>query len=341
MNKKTIILLSSIALVLIAYFLLNRNISNTLTGDDKNFAYSNTTKIDKIFITNKSSKEYVTLKKTDEKNWVVNDKYKASNSQIELLLETMRKLKVKKPVGKAELEPVIKNMSLNGTKVEVYENGKISKVFYVGGNTYDELGTYFYMENAKEPYVCHIPGFVGFLNTRFFTNLNAWRSKVIFDHTPEQIKTIDVNWTEQPQNSYTIDNQSSSPSMSANGKVYSNPNQINLNLLRSYLALWENLCYEGFPIDLNPKIIDSIANKTNPILVITLTDKNNQKTTMQVHRKGLKKDSYQQMDNMGNPLDFEMENFYAFINGNKTEIVQIQDFVFGKVMKVNKDFQIK
>jgi hypothetical protein len=60
--------------------------------------------------------------------------------------------------------------------------------------------------------------------------------------------------------------------------------------------------------------------------------------TLTVHRKGLKADSYKQTDDEGNPMAFEMENYYAFIDDNKTEIVQIQDFVFGKVLKQLSDF---
>jgi hypothetical protein len=48
-----------------------------------------------------------------------------------------------------------------------------------------------------------------------------------------------------------------------------------------------------------------------------------------------------QFDRQGNPLEYDIENFYAFINNNNKEVVQIQDYVFGKVMKTNRDFLIK
>ena len=337
MKKKSIYLLLSILIIIAAFLVLhNKNIS-TLSSNEKNFGFKNTNFIDKIFITNKANKEFVTLTKTEAKEWRVNDKYEANWSQIDIILQTLRTIQVKKPVSNAELETVNKNLSISGTKVEIHENGRISKTFYVGGNTGDEMGTYFYMENAKEPYICNIPGFNGYLSTRFFTNLNAWRSKNIFKCKSENISSIKINWLDNSEFSFEINNMEKLPQLIANSKVLENNSVINTNKLKAYLNCWENLSYEGFPIDLNPQIIDSIA-KSKPMLIISLIDKNDKTTTLSIHRKGIKNNSLQKYDDKGNPLEFELEKFYAFVNNNKTEIVQIQDFVFGKVMKVKNDF---
>ncbi len=340
MNKKTIILLSAIAGIILLFLLLNRDNTSTLNAGDKDFTCKNTDNIDKIFITNTSSKEHVTLTRLAKNDWVLNDKFKASEVQIDILLETMRKLQVKKPVAKEELDNVIKQMIIKGTKVELYENGKILKVFYVGGNTSDDMGTYFYMDKAKEPYICHIPGFNGFLSTRFVTNLNAWRSKNVFKSTEDEIAEIKIDWIEKPGESFVIDCNAKEPVMIVGGKTLKNNSQVNLNKVKSYLKCWENLSYEGFPIDLNPRKIDSIAH-TKPLMMMRLTDKAGKSTLLTIHRKGLKEDSYMRTDEQGNPMEFEMENFYAFINDNKTEIVQIQDYVFGKVMKQASEFLLE
>jgi hypothetical protein len=340
MNKKTIILLSALAIVIISYFLLNRNISNTITGNDRNFEFSSTDKIDKVFLSNKASKKFVTLTKQDEKNWLVNGKFKVSMTQIELLFSTLKNLRVKRPVSKNEKNTVVKDMALNATKVEIYENGKISKVFYVGQNTQNEMATYFFMEGGKEPYVCYIPGDDSYLNARFFTDVVAWRSKNIFSSKAEDIQKIAVDWIDTPERSFVIDNSQKEPVLMSGGKTFKNNVEVNLNKLRSYLNLWENLSFEGFPISLDAHQIDSVS-KTRPFLVMQLTDKKGKTTKLTVHRKSLKKDSRIQTDMEGNPLEFEMEKYYAFINDNNKEIVQIQDYVFGKVMKYRTDFMLK
>ena len=339
MNKKTIILLSAIALVVAMFFILNKDNTQTLNTNERDFGFKSTDKIDKIFITNIQNKEYALLTKVGKDEWRLNDKFDASTSQIEAMLETMRKIQVKKPVAKDVVDNVIKQMVIRGTKVEFYEAGKLSKVFYVGGNTPDDLGTYFYMENAKEPFVCHVPGFNGFLSGNFYTSLEAWRSKVVFKTKEEDIAKIDVKWFDQPNASFQLDNSGAAPVLVSANKTYKNNEEVNLNKIKSYLKCWEFLCYEGFPIDLDAHKIDSIAH-TKPIVILTLTDKKGKVKTLTVHRKGLKADSYKQTDDEGNPMAFEMENYYAFIDDNKTEIVQIQDFVFGKVLKQLSDFYI-
>ncbi len=340
MNKKTIILITVLALVIGLYFFLNRNITNTLAGNERNFEFASTDKIDKVFLSNRGTKKYVTLTKQGDKSWIANDTFKVNTAQIDLLFSTLKKMRVKRPVSKEEKDRVVKNMAFNATKVEIYENGKLSKVFYVGGNTQDEMGSYFYMEGGKEPYVCHIPGLNAYLNSRFFTDLVAWRSKSIFSSKEEEIKTIEINWTEQPEKSFTIHNEQKEPMLVLQNKTYKNNEEVNLNKIKSYLKLWENLSFEGFPIDLDAHKIDSIAH-TKPILTIRLTDKKNQVTTLAIHKKGIKPDSDIQFDQQGNPLEFDIETFYAFINGNKKEVVQIQDYIFGKVMKYNTDFLLK
>ncbi len=337
MNKKTIILLSALVVVLGLYFFLNRNISKTLTGSDTDFDFKSTQNIDKVFISSRQTKKFVTLTKQDDSSWLVDDKYKVNPVQIDLLFTTFRKMKVKRPVSKDEKNAVVKEMALHATKVEIYEKGKLSKVFYVGHNTPDELATYFFMENGKEPYVLHIPGQNAYLNSRFFTDIVAWRSKTVFSSREEDIKTIEINWTEQPERSFIINNEQKEPVIMTGAKVYKNNTEANLNKIKSYLKLWENLSFEGFPINLDARQIDSIAH-TKPFLIIKLTDKKNKVTSLALHRKGVTPDTDMQFDQMGNPLQFDVEHFYAFINGNTKEIVMLQDFVFGKIMKFNNDF---
>ncbi len=339
MNRKTLILLVALIAIVGIYFLLNRNIANTLTGSDRDFDFKSTAKIDKVFISSRATKKYVTLTKQADSGWLVNDQFKVNPVQIDLLFSTLRKMRVKRPVSRHEKNTVVKDMTLNATKVEIYESGKVSKVFYVGQNTQDEMGTYFYMENGKEPYVCHIPGQNAYLNSRFFTDVVAWRSKNIFNTKEEQIKTIELQWTE-PGKSFIINNEQKEPVLISENRTYQNNTEANLNKIRSYLKLWENLSFEGFPIDLDAHDIDSIS-RTQPLLIISLTDKNNKVTRLTIHKKGIKEDSNIKFDQEGNPLQFEIENFYAFINDNKKEVVQIQDFVFGKVMKYNTDFLLK
>lgn len=340
MNKKTIFLLGTLIAVVAIFFLLKRNNGNTLTGNDHDFGFKSTEKIDKIFISNKLTGKYVILSKLDSTTWLLNDTFNVNIHQINSLMDVFKKLQIKRPVSKKEINFVKKDIAVNGTKVEIYENGSISKVYYVGTNTPDEMGTYFLMDKAEEPYVCHIPGFNGYIGAKYHYQPVAWRSKDIFRSKDTEIKMLKVEWTAQPENSFQINCEGKEPILTSNNKLFVNNKDINLNNLKSYLKLWENLSFEGFPIDLDAHKIDSIS-KTQAILNLVLTDKKGKTTKLRIHKKGIKPDSNIQMDNEGNPLQFDIENFYAFINDNNKEVVQIQDFVFGKVMKTTADFILK
>lgn len=340
MKKKTLLLLIAILTIVTLFFVLNRDNSNTLSGDAREFNFKSTDKIDKIFISNKKTGNYVILKKQDSIHWTVNDSFPAEIEKIKILFEGLRNVRVKRPVSKNEISTVRKDIATMGTKVEIYENGSISKVFYIGGNGIGELGSYYLMENAEEPFLCHIPGFNGYPGSRFFDQTIAWRSKKIFGIQPESIATVSINWNGDPLASFTIDNLAKDPVLKNGTKTFINGQEANLNLIKTYLKFWDNLSYEGFPIDLNAHQIDSIS-RTPVLFSISLSDKSGNITTLDVHKKGIKMDSPQQTDDEGNPLQFEQENYYAFINGNKREIVQIQDYVFGKVMKKTQDFLLK
>ena len=340
MNKKTIFLLSAILAVILVFFLLKRNNCNTLTGNDHDFSFKSTDKIDKIFIANKLTGKYVILTKQDSTHWILNDTFNVNIHQIISLLDVFKKLQIKRPVSNKEINIVKKDIAVSGTKVEIYENGSLSKVYYVGTNTHDEMGTYFLMDKAEEPYVCHIPGFNGYIGAKYHYQPVAWRSKDIFRSKDSEIKNLNVEWYGAPQNSFTINCDGSEPTFSSNNKLFANNKDINLNNVKSYLKLWENLSFEGFPIDLDVNKIDSIS-KTIPLLTLRLTDKKGKITILRIHKKGIKPDSNIQMDQEGNPLQFDIENFYAFINDNNKEVVQIQDFIFGKVMKTTSDFILK
>jgi|SRR5690606_19132266 len=340
MNKKTLLLIIALIAVLAAYFLLDKKAHDTFSSSENEFAITDTEDIDQIFLSNKETGEFVLLKKIDSTTWTLHDSLPVNYNQIKLLFETFRKIRVKRPVTKEEKDLVMKDIAHRGTKVEIYEGGnKPSMVYYVGRNGLQDLGSFFYMENAKEPYLIEIPGFNGYPGERYHTEDVAWRSKSIFKSKDKEIESIQVTWIGEPESSFTIDNKGQDPVLISQGKTFKNNQEVNLNHIKTYLKLWSNLSFEGFPIDLNPHKIDSIS-KTQPILVLELKRKDGKVKKLSIHKKGIKRDSNIQFADDGTPLEFDIETFYAFIDNRTYEVVQIQDFVFGKVMKKTNAFKL-
>ena len=172
MNKNLIIAIVIILLAAVAgYLYYNQQPKNTVEAEQA-FFMENTDAVTKVFLVDKAGKK-VLLEKVDGV-WMVNGKYKAFKAKINMLMETLRRIRVDYPVTDRMYNNVIKELATTSVKVEIYENNNStpSKVYFVGGETLDGLGTPMIMEIngkvASKPYVVHIPGFTGNVNPRYF-----------------------------------------------------------------------------------------------------------------------------------------------------------------------------
>ncbi len=78
-------------------------------------------------------------------------------------------------------------------KVEIFQNGKIAKTWYVGNATQDHLGTYMLLKDAEkgkspEPFIMFLPNMYGSLQARFSTNPLDYVCSEIFTYDPLKIK---------------------------------------------------------------------------------------------------------------------------------------------------------
>lgn len=144
MKRNRFIILLTIILAIISIVLIVNNTKSTIKAD---FTVEDVSNITKIFMSDKLN-NMVTLKKIDDQNWILNDKYPARNDGIDMLLETFSQMRVREPVSIAGRNNVIKWLAASSTKVEIYQqkyrinlfdkikffpHEKLTKVFYVGG----------------------------------------------------------------------------------------------------------------------------------------------------------------------------------------------------------------
>ena len=176
-SRNTLLLLVFLLLAgFAAYYFLNKNGSkSTLDSEETAFAIADTASVDKIFISTKSGKSNTLTRKAGN-HWVLNDHYEARKDMVNMLLETMKRMEVKRPADKLSRNNAIRDIAALGRKVEVYQKGELAKTFYVGQTTDEHMGTYFIMEGSEDPYVLHMPGFNGFITSRFDIEEAKWRS---------------------------------------------------------------------------------------------------------------------------------------------------------------------
>lgn len=195
---------------------------------------------------------YLTLEKVDGK-WIVrNESYSFpadTNSVNQLLFWAMPKLQVKCPVADAAKENVIKDITLNGTKV-IFSNGNNPvHTLFVGFATPTQDATYMYFPDTERPCEITVPGFIGYLTPYFNTNIQLWRSVFLIDVNSQEITSLKVTYPTAPEQSFQI-TQKQNQLQLLNHQLQ--PIPANRSLIAGYLELSKTLAREaGEPAAIN------------------------------------------------------------------------------------------
>ena len=326
-NNKFLIITLLALLAIAAYYFVSKS-SGTLSGELKDFAIEDTASIDKIFISDYTG-EKVTLTRGDN-YWVVDGTHKARQQSVEVLMTTFSRIAVKSPVAKSAMNNIIKDIATKTIKVEIYQGkDKPNKVYYIGGPTQDQMGTYMVLENDGEkssvPFIMHIPGFSGYLSTRFFANPLQWRDAAIFTYQPEEIKSIEVTYHEKPEESFKIEKNLNTINL-IDGQTAQPIQKFDTNKVIQYLGLFEKIYYEMIVLDeVKPEKQDSVR-KTSPFFTIKLTDVYGKSTKItSLHMRNYK----QTLDDKGGLYPYDVDRMYAILNDDI--LIYIQFYTFDKI----------
>ena len=274
--------------------------------DRRDFTINNIEQIDYIEIKNKTPKSVFLSKKNGK--WFLNNGFPVNKEAIGYLLETMRDMQIKRPVAVKEKENILQRMSIQRTKVSFFSNQKNIKTIYVGGNTQDQLGTYMILDNSSEPYVLSIPGFNGYLSSRFSCEENTWKEKVIFNINKDDIENIKINYRDTI-NSFQIHSKDS--------------------VSDQYFSNFKKVSCEKFLKNTQDFNIEEIK-KREPIFHINIKLKNGKELKL----KGFEKKS--SLKGRTKNKNYDTERFYGLF---KDELVLIQYQQFKNILKKKSDFQ--
>lgn len=328
MKKRIRIVVFVVLALVVAYLVLN-NRAGTYKTDLRDFAVQDTALIDKIFLADKQNKTILLERKANQ--WMVNGVYPARQDLVNVLLKTMLRIKVKDPVPNAAKERAIKILAAKSTKVEIYEGDELSKVYYVGGTTKDSHGTYMIMEGSASPFIVEIPGFRGFLSSRYTTQLKEWRSHMVFSHGINSISEIVMEDINEPENSYIVKNSQKGISL----YTYPDKKQI-LDFdpikLKRYLLDFGKVGFSKFVDDISPSQMDSVVNSA-PFARLTLVDKHKQSLQIAAYRKP----GWDRLSDQGEAMKVDVDYFFITINSN--EMVYAQYYVFDPIFRAIKDFK--
>ena len=182
------------------------------------FAVEDTSSINKIFLADRNGTSILLEK--NKNNWILNKKYDVKKSSINILLSTIKEIKVHKSVPLKATNNIIKDIATNGIKVEIYSNkkniflkkDKLLMSYTLGQPTSDYLSNYIIKNDEETPYIVNIPGFNGFLTPRYGVqvnnlDINSWRSTLIFKKSTKQINNISLTNYLDSSKSFSINNK--------------------------------------------------------------------------------------------------------------------------------------
>lgn len=336
MKKKTGLYIIGIGLLAItAFLLIKKNMGgNTVAklAAEYDFRIEDTAAIDRIVISDKSPAS-VNLLRTSS-GWKIDGKKAARMDAIEVLMETLYRQELRNFVPENSKNNVLKNINVSGREVQVFQNGKLVKHFFVGGETPDQNGTYMMIKGASQPYTVHIQGFNGYLSTRFFASQELWMDRTIFGFDNLDIKRAGITYTDRPDQSFEMEVQDLENIQVRDGAGNVLP-AINLQAAQYFLATFRSTKYEGLivPTDEAYHKQDSIKQNQPPAFRIFATNKKDETITLTAYYITAAPDTY---DTDGTPYVWDPDRLYAFISDGR--FVLIQYYGMGPMLRTLPNF---
>ena len=325
-----------LTIFLIGIILYSQSNENHLSNEDaRDFAIKNINKIDKIFLASKDGVSITLTKKED--HWLVNNRFIAREDRIKTLLNTAQKIHTKNRISKKKIKRVIKNLSATHIKAEFYSKGKLKKCYFVGGETQEGNGTYMLLidpgtqQNAKKPFVTSIRGFQGYLTPRYEPLIDNWRDLKIFHFPKNRIKSVEMQYPNNIDNSFKIEIEDNQYIVSQNGKkVEAESKKIKLYLMNFKTISAERLVPKlGLGKDIMTRL-----KASSPYFKLTVTDLSGKSNTVIGYRRSAE---IGETNAMGIPLKYDPDRFYGMCFGGK-ELTILQYYVFDPLLKTVKDF---
>ncbi len=338
-NRKSLIILLILAVVAALMLFSNRN--GGFRKRDNVFAVTDTSSITKFFLADKSNNS-VKLERSKGGRWILNDKYEVNPSMIQVMLSTFCEIDVKAPVSKSTRNTIIRLLAGHAVKTEIYQevyrinlfgkiklfpHEKLTRTYYVGDVTRDNSGTFMLMEGAEDPYIVSIPGFRGFVTSRYSAFESDWRSHAAFSSRVPEISSLSVVFNEAAAKSFRITNIDNHVFKLESLMDGSNIAHFDTTKVIRYLSMFRSLNFETVLDEMTTKKRDSIL-ATLPMNEITLTDRLGKLHTLKTWKR---KADYNAVDMFGNPTEWDVERMYGLVD-NSEYMVSLQYFVFNDVL---------
>lgn len=330
MRKTFVYALLLLVLAGVALYFAFREQGEKVQVDEQAFNVPDTGAITRIFLADRSGNK-VLLERQEDGRWVTNGGFPANRDRVQILLRTVNKMEVKHPVAVSFEDWVLKSLSAEGVKVELYRGEGDPKIFYVGGTTQDELGTYMMIEGAEKPYVVHIPGFNGYLTSRFWANERDFLSKEIIPAPPVGFQSVSVQYTDEPEHSFTLEQQAEDQ-WTVQRPDGSGRQTVPTAAARQYLGQFHNLQFVNYVSAFDEQETDSLRN-SRPLMILNVKTKDGQEYHVSTYSK-LADDRTKTVPESG----LDPVNRYIMYEDRPNQVMLVQKYTFNRILATYGDF---
>ncbi len=326
--RSILIILIVSALGYLTYGLLTQKKSSPSDKGLSEFAVKDTSLITRIIISSNAGGK-VDFNKQDGK-WFFNEGGCVQQHMIKSFLETIKYIAIKGPVQKGAIQNVNKRILGRHKKIEIFQNNKLFKTWYIGTSTRDHYGTYMLLKTAAEgtspePYIMYLPNMYGNLSDQFSLRKKDYECSEIFVYDPLNIKTVEVELPDSSHLNFRIE------SIGENAfELYQNDTKIegfDTTRVRAYLVGFRKIHYDTKEPIMPDVIRDSILDQ-NPNYIITITDNNGDKNRVETFLKPAIQEKY---DYNGDLIKHDRNHLFAL--SNEGTFLLIQYHVFDKLFR--------
>ncbi len=290
------------------------------------FAVEDTTKIDRIIITDAFSQKMELVKKG--KDWTAADGSCVTRESVSLIMDAFKKINLKGYLSEKAQKRFTELMSTSNTKVEIFENGEWSKTWYIGPPAQDHMGQIMLLETAEDgksdhPVMMSIAGMYGILEPRFFADKRKWMCTNIFRLEMDEIAEVDIKFPEEKFRSFNIKSKGAKFSLTQNGEKLS---AVDTSNIYRYLQSFKKVHFDLANFQMNDKQIDSMK-RTTPFCVLKIREKTGKKHQLRMFRIP---SAEPQRNEFGEYVTSDMNRFWCELTNG--ELVKCQYFVFNPLI---------
>jgi hypothetical protein len=273
------------------------------------FTISDTASIGKIFIAPNDNDKTITLERRAT-GWVVNNEYPVLQSSLKQLLTTIHNQRALYPVPDNQRDGVVRSLIGAGIKVEIYDrDGRKMRSFVV-----------------------QIPGFEGYLTTRFSADLATWRDRMVFDYQPDEIEEVEVRYPAQPADNFMIVNKDGKLDVRLDPALrpVDGINQRRVNSFLGFFRKMYNENYQSYPG------LDTVIAAMPELATVRVKSNTGRETSVRFIYFPIERGHY---GSEGAPGEspYDKDRYYAIMNnGRDTATVQIP--IFDRLFRRGMEF---